>query len=110
MSKVVESKSCRNEGRRSTTKVGRLDHDVHGAYGGGVMVGGMPVGDAAYVDEAVRVLGEGIESYIDTTVTQLQLHPYHLAASLYHAAQHRFMYWLRHLPPLLQHLPGPLFV
>ena len=79
--------------------VGRLDHDVHGAYGSGVMVGGVPVGDAAYVDEAVRVLGEGIESYIDTTVTQLQLHPHHLAASLYHAAQHRFMYWLRHLPP-----------
>ena len=63
------------------------------------MVGGVPVGDDAYVDEAVRVVGEGVESYIDTTVTQLHSHPHHLAASMYHAAQHRFMYWLRHLPP-----------
>ena len=44
--------------------------------GYGVMVGGVPIGDAYYVHESLRSTAAGVVSYIETTVTQLRDSPH----------------------------------
>ena len=40
--------------------------------GTGIMVGGVPIGEPAFVTEVMRALVAGDVSYIETTVTQLR--------------------------------------
>ena len=65
----------------------------------GVMVGGVPIGETAYVLEALRVEAAEIVSYIETTVSELRDHPHYLWFILYYCGQSRLDYWLRHVQP-----------
>ena len=52
-----------------------------GAFTHGVMIGGVPVGDDAYVLEVMRRKADEIVSYIDDTMTELRDHPHAAWAS-----------------------------
>jgi len=68
-------------------------------HGHGVLVAGVPIGDAHYVDTVLARIAADTESYISKTVTELRCDPHAAWTSLYYAAQHRFDFFLRHLPP-----------
>eukprot|EP00962_Isochrysis_galbana_P058324 scaffold31327_cov79-Isochrysis_galbana.AAC.1 len=68
-------------------------------HGRGVLVAGVPIGDAHYVDTVLARIAADTESYILKTVTELRCDPHAAWTSLYYAAQHRFDFFLRHLPP-----------
>ena len=72
---------------------------AHQGYHAGVIVGGVPIGEPAFVAEHMRREADEIVSYIQKTVTQLHDSPHALWAALYYSAQHKFDYWLRHMPP-----------
>ena len=87
---------------RSGIPVGGVEIGGDGAGGGvahGVIVGGVPIGEPAFVAEHMRREADEIVSYIQKTVTQLHDSPHALWAALYYSAQHKFDYWLRHMPP-----------
>ena len=67
--------------------------------GTGIMVGGVPIGEPAFVTEVMRALVAGDVSYIETTVTQLRDQPHAAWAALFYSCAPRFDYWLRHMPP-----------
>ena len=82
--------------------MGGVEIGGDGAGGGvahGVIVGGVPIGEPAFVAEHMRREADEIVSYIQKTVTQLHDSPHALWAALYYSAQHKFDYWLRHMPP-----------
>ena len=53
----------------------------------GVPVGGIPVGEAAYIREMLRVRAEEVVSDIDTSVAQLHHSPHHEWSSPYYCLQ-----------------------
>jgi hypothetical protein len=65
----------------------------------GIVIGGVPVGQTLYVEDAMRQIADGIVSYIYTTITQLRDHPHAAWAALVYCCQSRLDYWLRHVPP-----------
>ena len=67
--------------------------------GTGIMVGGVPIGEPAFVTEVMRARVAGDVSYIETTVTQLRDQPHAAWAALFYSCAPRFDYWLRHMPP-----------
>ena len=67
--------------------------------GTGIMVGGVPIGEPAFVTVVMRALVAGDVSYIETTVTQLRDQPHAAWAALFYSCAPRFDYWLRHMPP-----------
>ena len=88
--------------RRAGVPVGTVAlTGVDGAAGPGtgIMVGGVPIGEPAFVTEVMRALVAGDVSYIETTVTQLRDQPHAAWAALFYSCAPRFDYWLRHMPP-----------
>ena len=69
------------------------------SYTCGVIIGGAPVGEPAFVEHVLGELEVEIVSYIQTTVHQLRSSRHSAWACLYHSAQHRFDHMLRVLPP-----------
>jgi len=63
------------------------------------MVGGVPIGEPAFVLEVLRRKADEIVSYIDTTMSSLRDHPHSAWASVFYCCTSRFDHWLRHLPP-----------
>ena len=67
--------------------------------GFGVVVGGIPVGDAAYVKAVVNEMADQNVSYITNTVTKLQTDRHGSFALNHHCCQSKFDYVLQHVPP-----------
>ena len=65
----------------------------------GVMIGGVPVGEPAYVQEVMRRKADEIVSYIVHTVSSLRDHPHSAWAALQYCCASRLDHWLRHLRP-----------
>jgi len=88
--------------RRAGVPVGTVAlTGVDGAAGPGtgIMVGGVPIGEPAFVTEVMRARVAGDVSYIETTVTQLRDQPHAAWAALFYSCAPRFDHWLRHMPP-----------
>ena len=74
--------------------------DAGDVVGWGVMVGGVPVGEAAFVTEVIRHEGEAVVSYIEKTLLELRgSDHYGLWACLQYCCQSKFDYMLQHVPP-----------
>ena len=76
--------------------------------GHGLMVGGVPIGDNAFVYDALLTKAYDVVNYVDTTAARLRDHPHALWASLYYCCQSRFDHWLRHCPPVHTRVPAGL--
>ena len=76
--------------------------EVAAAGGGvarGLQVGGVPLGDAAYMARMMDDKAAEIESYINLTVDQLRAEPHHLWACLYYGVKSKLDFWLQHVTP-----------
>ena len=74
--------------------------DAGDVVGRGVMVGGVPVGEEAFVTEVIRQEGEAVVSYIEKTLLELRgSDHYGLWACLQYCCQSKFDYMLQHVPP-----------
>ena len=61
----------------------------------GVIVGGVPIGSEQFEVTIMQCVADGIVSYIDKTIEQLQYHPQHLWACTVTAMQTKLDYHLR---------------
>ena len=72
---------------------------VRGTRTRGLLVGGVPVGNADYEMSFMRAKGAEVAAYIDATIDGLRGSPDHLWAVTHLALQQRLVYWLQHVAP-----------
>jgi hypothetical protein len=65
----------------------------------GIIVAGVPIGQADYRRVALDAKAKEIVKYIEDTVEKLSCNPHALWAALYYCCQSRFDFWLRHETP-----------
>ena len=70
-----------------------------GSEARGVLVGGVPIGEPAFVEATMLEIAGGIVSYIDKTVTELRDSPFEAWSVIENCCQSRFDYQLRHVCP-----------
>ena len=71
-----------------------LDAAAGGGNALGIVVGGVPVGTAAYEKRSMQLLAAGVESYVQSTMMQLQHRPQHLWRCISTALQHKLDFHL----------------
>lgn len=65
----------------------------------GVMVGGVPIGEPAFVTAVMRAKTAEIVSYIQKTISELRDKPHAAWVALFYSCAPRLDHWLRHMPP-----------
>ena len=68
-------------------------------WAAGIIVGGLPIGEIAYVHDWMRVKVKEVLELIAKTVDELHSSPHALWSCIYYSLQRTFEYVLRHLTP-----------